>query len=668
MVGRRLAVVVTMLVAGESRAVAPLVLTAGFTMKNLTQHAEYLEDAAHALTFKDLMDPDKNYAYKTSTDPASLNFAVTPSTFWIRFTLTNADAADEAFFLEVDYPPLDEIDLVMLDPAGKLLFKQAGDHRPFAQRDVNYANSTFRIDLLRGQTRDIYMRVESTGAVDVPLKLWSKESFYPTQSRILLISGLYLGASMAIIIYNLFLYLTTRERLYLIYVGFQLGMTAAMASIQGYVFQFVWPANPVVNAHSIYVFIFLTGAFSQFYASSFLNLKEKMPRVNRILLVWAWANVGQMLLSFVLSARAMSPYTFVVAICVPVPLIAIGYIQLFRGDRSARFYCLAWTSLLLGVFVFGLARLGFDFLHWTPALSMQLGSTAEAILLSIGIGDQFNEIKKQKYLYLKKIKDQELEQRETELKSASQLREMAIINAESEKNKTLLRVISHDIANPLAVIINYADINAKGKITKADPLTMWKRVLTAARHQEAIILHVRELQSVQSGKTEVPLAPVRIYEAVDQIEFMFQHRLDERKLNLDITRGAADLEVLADGRSLSYNVLNNLVSNAIKFSPEGSTIFVSVHDRGEDVVLEVRDQGIGMNARLVAKLFDNTKPTSRPGLGGEKGTGFGMPIVKTYVERYGGRVEVESRSIEDDKEHHGTTVRLYLKKFQREAA
>ena len=78
--------------------------------------------------------------------------------------------------------------------------------------------------------------------------------------------------------------------------------------------------------------------------------------------------------------------------------------------------------------------------------------------------------------------------------------------------------------------------------------------------------------------------------------------------------------------------------------------------------LTVRDQGIGMSAELLADLFHPERPTSREGTAGELGTGFGMPLVKQYIDLFGGRVVVESAEEDSEERPRGTSVHLYLTK------
>jgi signal transduction histidine kinase len=119
---------------------------------------------------------------------------------------------------------------------------------------------------------------------------------------------------------------------------------------------------------------------------------------------------------------------------------------------------------------------------------------------------------------------------------------------------------------------------------------------------------------------------------------------------------------LAEKSSLTYQVLNNLVSNAIKFSDPGSMIKLTISEENNSIFVQIKDAGVGIPADLLGSIFDPKKQTTRDGTQGEKGTGFGMPIVRSYIERFGAHIQVESKTKQESSQDHGTTVTLKFEK------
>lgn len=104
----------------------------------------------------------------------------------------------------------------------------------------------------------------------------------------------------------------------------------------------------------------------------------------------------------------------------------------------------------------------------------------------------------------------------------------------------------------------------------------------------------------------------------------------------------SDLTARFDSNMLQ-TVIRNLLSNAIKFSQENSTIFLSAEIQGIEVVVKVRDEGIGMNREQLNRLFKADENISTPGTRNETGTGIGLILCKDFIARHGGRIWAESK-------------------------
>jgi signal transduction histidine kinase len=230
------------------------------------------------------------------------------------------------------------------------------------------------------------------------------------------------------------------------------------------------------------------------------------------------------------------------------------------------------------------------------------------------------------------------------------------LRTQSQKIDDLFRVLFHDLANSLGRInigMNLAEReqNSPGTIRGLQIIRDGQGSMTE------ITQNVRRMYAVSKGKAEVDLAPNPLNNSIEYIQKMFASDLEKKNLSLifDFEKNQG-LCVFVDQVSFNNQVLGNIVSNAIKFSHPGGTITISCSVKNEKtVVLEVKDSGIGMPDVLAKSLFDMNKRTSRSGTSGEGGTGFGMHIMKSFMEMYQGEVEIESQ------ENAGTLIRLYLK-------
>ena len=236
-----------------------------------------------------------------------------------------------------------------------------------------------------------------------------------------------------------------------------------------------------------------------------------------------------------------------------------------------------------------------------------------------------------------------------------------ILKEQGQKIDDLFRVLFHDLANSLGRInigMNLCEREENGKTT-----TRGLEVIRDAQgSMSEITQNVRRMYAVSKGKAEVDLSPVSLNSSVDHLKQMFASELEKKKIKLEFDpEKNKGLTVIVDLVSFNNQVLGNIFSNAIKFSQTGGTIKISAwRVDNQTVAIEVKDNGIGMPEVLSNSLFDLNKRTSRPGTSGEMGTGFGMHIMKSFVEMYQGLVIVESSDGESGK-IPGTSIRLLLK-------
>ncbi|MFT6630688.1 MAG: signal transduction histidine kinase [Bacteriovoracaceae bacterium] len=226
-------------------------------------------------------------------------------------------------------------------------------------------------------------------------------------------------------------------------------------------------------------------------------------------------------------------------------------------------------------------------------------------------------------------------------------------NAQTEKlledNNQLVRILCHDLGNALTIVEMSAGIIERhinpGEEQKVFFEKNLDRLKRAVNNQKEIINHVKQKEALESGKQKVENVPVSLNVVFEKVKFIFQDQVDEKEIQLSFNYSNNDKSpyVMAEMVSLSNNVINNIISNAIKFSPNKNQIIVSTWNDKNFVFVTIEDFGIGMNDDLLKNMFSTTVKTSRPGVRGEKGTGFGMPLAKSYMQKYGGEIIVESK-------------------------
>lgn len=226
-----------------------------------------------------------------------------------------------------------------------------------------------------------------------------------------------------------------------------------------------------------------------------------------------------------------------------------------------------------------------------------------------------------------------------------------------KENDGLLKVLIHDITNPLMVMKYYLEKNlTESEIQDPAILKVNKSLLAI----EEIINQVKSRYMLQKG-LKIPLKPVSLDECVNEVSFIFAQSLEKKKISLKFNNHLPqETKVLADKASLTHSVLSNLVSNGLKFSAPESEIEITAREKEGTVYLEIKDKGPGIPKEVIDHLLSGSHVTSTEGTGGEVGTGFGLSIAKNFVHSYGGEMEFESRSHQHFPHNHGTEIRISL--------
>jgi signal transduction histidine kinase len=230
----------------------------------------------------------------------------------------------------------------------------------------------------------------------------------------------------------------------------------------------------------------------------------------------------------------------------------------------------------------------------------------------------------------------------------------SVLKIQGERIDGLFRVLFHDLSNPIGKIHFGSRLMDKAR-NEAEASRGLEIIKSASDSLNDITRSVRMMYAVSTGKQKLDLRSVALDNSLREVGTLLKDQLDQKKLSLDYSPDQiAGIQVTVEPVSLTYQVLANIVSNAIKFSHEGGSIEVSARRLGDKCQIKISDHGIGMPVAIQRELFNLDKNTSRIGTQGESGTGLGMHIMQTYVELFGGEVLVES------VEGKGTTFILHL--------
>ena len=199
--------------------------------------------------------------------------------------------------------------------------------------------------------------------------------------------------------------------------------------------------------------------------------------------------------------------------------------------------------------------------------------------------------------------------------------------------------ISHELRTPLTLIADPVEMLLEDSGIKGKSRELLKMVKRNAIALQQLVSNILDFRKIQNGKMDLKLYRFDIVKALTMWVGDFQLTAERKhiKLHLNMENLKENHEVVADKEKMA-RVVFNLLSNALKYTPTGGDIFVSLEDEGEKLRLHVRDTGKGIEKEETAKIFERFFQAK----GAASGTGIGLALVKSFVELHMGEVWVES--------------------------
>ncbi|PUV23147.1 sensor histidine kinase [Sphingobacterium athyrii] len=654
-----------------------------------------------------------NPAFSTilsSSDFQPLNSAVpnlgtSSDAVWFRLPIKNSSEQDLYFLLEIAYPLLDEVELYSPSGNGSYQSIKLGEHQNFSIRKYKVPNYVFDIHLPRRAEKNFFIRIKSTEQIILPIYLSSERQFVTQMNNDSLISGIYIGIVLIMVIYNLFLFFSVRDRGYLYYVLYVLCAGVTQMGIKGYSFQYLWPSWPYFATKGPMIFGCLSGLSALLFADSFLQLKKNAPRSRRIIIIFIILfAIGTIL---ALASLTQSAF-FVMQVTTGAGSLFVLYLSyriMISGYRPAKYFVYGWTVLLLGSVVFLLKDYGIlDYNNFTSN-AVQIASVIEMALLSFGLAYSINILKQEKEesrlrelaISLENerlireqnmVLEQKVSERTHELKESNASLQMTLTHlkeaqsqlVEAEKMASLGQLtagVAHEINNP----INFVTSNVAP--LKRDIRMIWDTLDEVERIAFAPELSDDEKQlQIKKFKDDLDIDYLKT-----EVDFLLKgmhdgaHRTAEIVKSLRIfSRVDEDTLKFADineGIASTMVILNSLINNTIEVEKKyGDLPMVECHaGKLNQVFLNIitnalyainkkfGDNGggkLGIETGLAADLSSIFVKIADNGIGIPKniqerifepffttkdvgeGTGLGMSIAYNTIAKHHGRIIVES--------------------------
>lgn len=488
--------------------------------------------------------------------------------------------------------------------------------------------------------REFLLKREGHHLLDASLLLLSGEQFRSlntSRSNVLLF---YTGAAFALLIYNLFLFFYCRERVYGLYSAFIVVLLGASLNVTGGL-DYIIP-GPIVPSEYLMLFSASCVALALLFSRKFVEFSKYAPRFDwwskRLVIIPALIFASYLIFFSSPTMRAFLGYVIDISIVLVLSFLITGsFFALRKGSPMARFYLISWVVLVSGVFVYvaGVHGLIDDSLY--TQWGVLSGNLGEMLFLSLALAYRMSIIQAERA-------------------------EMEVRARDKERYQRLVRVLCHDISNPLSVVKNYATLMERKADSEVEKLKgMAGKVSRASLIIEELIHRVRNFEALEHEQ-QLHLTPVNLAEIMQEASFLVGEKIEAKNIRLNYLPEQLNIGVLAEKTSLLANVVMNALSNAIKFSDFGGTIDINCRSMGDLVELSISDHGLGMEQSQVRNFEVKGQVEVKRGTKGERGSGLGMNLMRSYMELYQGNVSVVSEVRSSSNLNSGTTVFFTFKK------
>ena len=653
----------------HTRAQETILYSAEHDLMDVGPYVKIYKDETNSLQFAQIKKLPATAFQQSELLP--MGFGNTRASIWLKFTVKNQTASP--LFLSFESSAVRIIDAYIYDEAGNLTIRQSGSDRPSTNRDLQRSNVVLNI----GQSpKDLYIKIESRYTLRLPLTISHLEDLSAFYHKRDVINGVCVGILIAMALYNLFIFFSVKDRLYLYYCFYVFSSIVVVLHING-VWYLVRTNNTLINHFLGTQFLIIASAL---FTARFLNLRQNMPHVYTAIMGVCILVAIDIPFDFFNIPFFTNGLVFVLAPLLAFAMLIVGVVSHFQGNKSAVYYVLAWIFYLGGAIISSWSHEGFLPFNSFTLLSLPLGACIETILLSIALANRINiyrsetaqaqalalqRLEENEALISEKNKDLEekVHERTKELEASLEaLKSTQAQLIQSEKLASLGELtagIAHEIQNPLNFVNNFSEISVElahelkeeAEKPEIDKELIIDLATDLAQNQSKINLHGKRASSIVSGMLEHSRtstgerALTDINKLVDEYLRLSYHgiRAKDNSFNsdykTDFDENLPKIEVIPQDMG---RVLLNLINNAfwaVK-TVENPLVIVKTEQSANQLIIKVTDNGTGIPDTIKDKIFQpffTTKPTGQ-------GTGLGLSLAFDIVTKgHGGTLEVESK-------------------------
>ena len=593
-------------------------------------HLLLLEDPSGTLLVEDLRSPDIAGQFEPLfVDTAYLGR--THSVYWFRFQL-DFDAHDSDIVLELGYPHLKHISLFRFIE-DELVDQQKSGYGDSPTSTLECSRPCFLIPASQG-IQTLYLRVSSDSPLFVPMSLRDTNHQMKSERAMMALSALFYGAFMVMGLFNLFIYFSTKKTSYLYYVAYISSLGLWTLSHDGLLRELLFMNNEWLASYKThFILTLLCVCMGALFCQKFLQTRDNMPLHHKafsFLILMGGIDIALIVLNGkVLLPNSANLLTMVFCL---VGLSA-GTIGLVSGLKTARFFLIAWLSVIIGTVCWVLTISGVFPLNKFTLFSVHMGALVETVLLALALGDRINVLQAER-IQVEQDAKRKLEESNIKLAASNQFKD------------EFLSTVSHELRTPMNGIFGAYELLEHTDLD-TEQVKYLSTISRSSRDMIGMIENILTYTQLESGTATPNNYPFRIKECLQEMAMHYRGRASMQDLEFEFNLDSSIPITLEGDEDKLKLLLDHLLDNAFKFTDQGGVCFeVSLlqptdadHEKLQFVI---RDTGCGVPESLQSDIFNSFKQADGSLTRRKGGLGIGLALCQKIVNILAGNLEFKS--------------------------
>lgn len=538
---------------------------------------------------------------------------------WFAFRISSGSSKNSRLIVNYDYAWLWDFTLYVIDDKARLVRSHTSGHRyTFSNRPI--PTRTFNMPVLIPPDKNYFILIKAEGRtkpVYDRLNLYEEATFYHHFEGAERGLWLYYGVMVVMALYNLMLFASIREAIYLSFSLFVLAIMGLYFAVNGHAFELLWPNSPWFNERSTILFALLVMIANVDFYRRLLDVRSQLPRFNIYTYVLQVVSLLLIIYIFLIPPREdMSSVKILSVALISFFVLSFAnslYLQFWRKMREAKYYNLSFGVFCVMSIVYILQDAGYISANVVTLYGVNIGQVIMVVILSLALADRINTLKN----------------------------ERQCAEAESFAKSEILAKMSHEIRTPMNGVLGMSEILSTTELT-AKQRNYNDAIYSSGSTLLGIINDILDFSKIEAGKMELATDIFDLEKRALETLEMFRHKASEKKLQLMLHYDPLMPRKFYGDPVRIQQIIINYLGNALKFTETGEVILRIFSLSSSRIRIEVLDTGIGIDEANLSKLFHSFSQADSRVAKNYGGTGLGLAICKQLAELMEGEVGVES--------------------------